>query len=102
LSNLDPALGFVRVERDDEGGVIVLAGDVQWSGPADPRLVWMVFSELPENASEAEIDNEVEALLDSDAHFATCDECGERNPLGWMLDGHVCQCCAERNHGVVY
>lgn len=34
--------------------------------------------------------------------FMPCRECGEKQPKGWMHDSKICQCCASKNHGVVY
>jgi hypothetical protein len=41
-------------------------------------------------------------VIAAPSYFATCEECGRRNPHGWMFDEQLCQACAEENHGVVY
>lgn len=101
VDHCEPSRDFVRVERRDDS-IRVLVGDVTWDGPAHPSVDWTVWRELAVQASDQDVRKCVEELLASPAHFLQCEECGERNPLGWMHDECICQSCAERNHGVVY
>jgi hypothetical protein len=92
---------FIRLEHTD-GSLRILVGSIQWDGPAHPTLSWSVACELPGDSFASVVDEEIAAILTSPDYFAVCAECGERKPLGWMHDSHICQACAERDHGVVY
>ena len=63
---------------------------------------WALARSLPATASESEIENALVRILEEDGCFQVCNECGERKPLGWMLNESLCQECAQANHGVVY
>ena len=54
------------------------------------------------DSSEVEIEKATARILEDDGYFQVCNECGERKPLGWMLNESLCQECAQANHGVVY
>jgi hypothetical protein len=62
----------------------------------------MVGSSLPATASEAAVEKATAGILEDGGYFQVCNECGKRKPLGWMLNGSLCQECAQANHGVVY
>ena len=92
---------FIRVlHLNDEIQVHVAL--IKWEGAHNPQIEWEHARSIPLGCSEANIDGIVRELLQSTQYFAVCDECGERNPLGWMGDESICQSCAERNHGIVY
>lgn len=92
---------FIRLEHAD-GSLRILVGSIHWDGPAHPTFSWSVACELPGDSPVSVVDEETAAILTSPDYFAVCAECGECKPLGWMHDSHICQACAQRNHGVVY
>lgn len=92
---------FVRVQRDADGAK-VLVGVIYWEGAYNPRVEWECARVVPLESSDSALEGIVAELLGSEEYFAVCDECGMRNPLGWMSDDSICQSCAVQNHGVVY
>jgi hypothetical protein len=92
---------FVRVEKT-QNEVQILVHEIRWDGPHTPIHTWAVGKSLPATASKTEIENATAGILEDGGNFRTCNECGERKPLGWMLNGSLCQECAQANHGVVY
>ena len=92
---------FVRVERSEEK-VEIFVREIRWEGPHTPIHTWAVGKRLPATASEADVEKATARILEDDGYFRVCDECGERKPLGWMLNESLCQECARANHGVVY
>ena len=92
---------FVRVERA-QNEVQILVRQIRWEGPHTPVSTWAVGKSLPGTASEAEIEDAANRILEDDAYFQVCNECGERKPHGWMHDGRICQGCAVANHGIVH
>jgi len=92
---------FVRVERTEKE-VQILIREIRWEGPHTPIHTWAVGKTLLATASEAEIENATASILEDHRYFRDCDECGERKPVGWMLNESLCQECAQANHGVVY
>ena len=98
----DPELlsGFVRIEKT-ASAVRILVREITWNGPHTRVSRWKVGANLPEMASEADIQRAAVGLLDDRAYFRLCGECGVRHPVGCMLDEHICHGCAEK-HGVVY
>ncbi len=92
---------FIRIERTEKE-VQILVREIRWQGPHTPIHTWAVAESLPNTASEAEIENAAARILENPRYFRTCAECGERKPLGWMLNESLCQECAQANHGVVY
>lgn len=57
---------------------------------------------LKADAPSKEVDTKICELLSNEQYFRICNECGERNPCGWMHSQLICQSWAERNHGVIY
>ena len=92
---------FIRIETT-QNEVQILVHEIRWDGPHTPIHTWAVGKRLPATASEAEIDKATVGILRDDRFFRVCLECGERKPLGWMLNENLCQECAQANHGVVY
>jgi hypothetical protein len=92
---------FIRIEKT-QNEIQIFAREIRWDGPHTPIHTWAVGKSLPDTASETEIENATVSILRDDRYFRTCLECGERKPLGWMLNESLCQECAQANHGVVY
>ena len=92
---------FVRVERSEEK-VEIFVREIRWEGSHTPISTWVIGRSLPDTASEVEIEKTTASILEDGGYFQVCNECGERKPLGWMLNGSLCQECAQANHGVVY
>ena len=92
---------FTRVrQRKDCVSVQVLW--ITWPHPHEPKSHWHTVTNLPTDADRQSIAAERKKVLHNPRHFAVCEECQERNPVGWMLDEHICQSCAEKNHGVAF
>jgi len=92
---------FIAVERNSTGcSISVLT--IRWDGPANPVSIWIPVRNLPADFPVSAIQSEIARLLEDPQYFAVCEECHERNPVGWMDDERICQSCAERNHGVVH
>jgi hypothetical protein len=92
---------FVRVERT-ESRVRILVREIRWDGPHTPVSTWAISQDLPATATKAEADAAATSVLDDPQYFRTCLECGDRKPVGWMLDESTCQECAQTKHGIVY
>ena len=92
---------FVRVERTEKE-VQIFVREIRWEGPHTPISTWVIFTSLPDTASEVAIEKATARILEDDGYFQVCNECGERKPLGWMHDGTICQGCAVANHGIVH
>ena len=92
---------FIRIEKT-QNEVQILVHEIRWDGPHTPIHTWAVGKSLPATASEVEIEKATASILEDPRYFLTCHECGERKPHGWMLNGSLCQGCAQANHGIVY
>ncbi len=92
---------FIRIEKT-QNEVQIFVRKIRWQGPHTPIHTWAVGKRLPATASEAEIEEATAGILEDDGYFQVCLECGERKPLGWMLNESLCQECTQANHGVVY
>jgi len=92
---------FIRIEKT-QNEVQILVHEIRWEGPHTPIHTWAVGNRLSATASETEIENATAGILEDDGYFRVCNECGERKPLGWMLDEDICQGCAQAKHGIVY
>ncbi len=88
---------FIRAERR-ENGIEITVCEIKWPTPSEPVSHWTVVTQLPLDASEAQIDTAVRSVLDGPRFFSVCATCRERNPNGWMHDAEVCQGCS----GAVY
>ena len=84
---------FIRTERGEDGVEITVC-EIEWPTPSEPVSHWTVVSQLPLDASEAQIDTAVRAVLVDSRFFGVCATCRERNPNGWMHDDTVCQGCS--------
>ena len=92
---------FIRIEKTPNE-VQIFVREIRWEGPHTPSHTWAVGKRLPATASDAEIEEATVRILEDDGYFRVCNECGERKPVGWMLNERLCQECAQANHGVVY
>jgi len=88
---------FIRTERGEDG-IVITASEIEWPTPSEPLSHWTVVTQLPLDASEAQIDTAVRAVLVDSRFFGVCGTCRERKPNGWMHDDAVCQSCS----GAVY
>jgi hypothetical protein len=95
LKNDDLLKRLVFVELDV---VAICVREIEWPTPSEPVSHWTVVTQLPLDASEAQIDTAVRSVLDDPRFFGVCATCRERNPNGWMHDADVCQGCS----GAVY
>ena len=92
---------FIRVCESDRCKtvqVLRITGD----SPSRPTTYWRVVLRLPPDASRTVVLKARREVLKNPKHFATCAECRELNPVGWMHDEEICQACAQGRHGVVY
>lgn len=92
---------FVRAVRSEKA-LTVVVNTVDWDDPGTPKPKWQVACELPVDSSEEDTEKTKLTILSDSRFFNICTECSERNPIGWMHDGSICQSCAEQNHGVVH
>jgi hypothetical protein len=92
---------FIRVERT-ESRVRIRIRKIHWDGPGTPVSTWEIAKSLSGTASASAIEKATAGILQDHRYFLTCDECGGRKPVGWMLNESICQGCAETNHGVVF
>ena len=92
---------FVRVERTEKK-VQILVREIRWEGSHTPVSTWAIAQDLPGTATEAEADAAAASILENHRYFLDCAECGERKPVGRMVDAGLCQGCAQINHGVVF
>jgi ribosomal protein L40E len=92
---------FIQVKQKEDGLHILVRG-ISWPHPYEPGSSWTVASVLPQTSSSQEVDFKIQEILGNKQYFQICQECGERNPCGWMHNDSICQSCAENNHGVVY
>ena len=92
---------FICVEKTEDA-VKILFHEIRWQGPHTPIHTWVARKSLPATASEVEIEKAADSILEDDGYFQVCNECGDKKPLGWMLDQSICQGCAQIHHGVVY
>ena len=88
---------FIRSERG-EHGVEITVCEIKWPTPSEPVSDWTIVSLLPLDASDAQIDTAVRAVLVDSRFFRVCATYRERKPNGWMHDTAVCQSCS----GAVY
>ena len=90
----------VMVHRSEAGvGVYVLS--LGWDGPYTQVYTYKLAERLPADASEKEIEQAVEKTKNSKKYFGTCEACGSRVMIGYMLFG-CCHACAPSQHGVVF
>jgi hypothetical protein len=82
--------------------IVIEVRMISWPHPHEPESAWITAAELPSGASQDRVGKAVRKLLKDRKYFRVCQECKERNPVGWTHDSKICQSCAERNHGVCY
>lgn len=75
---------------------------IDWPTPHGPVSEWREVKRVPKSLSEERIEIERMRLLQDQKYFRVCQECFNRNPVGWMHSDAVCQGCAQENHGVIY
>jgi hypothetical protein len=92
---------FTRVSPGADGAVLECL-DIIWPHPSTPESCWMPVKTLSPGLEVGEVEAARLALLHLPRFFRVCRRCGERHPVGWMLDKHTCQSCAERDLGVVF
>jgi hypothetical protein len=93
---------FIEIDRNPDS-VVIRVCQISWGGrPHTPVSEWTTVMELPAASDSDRIDLAVTGILSDETYFCVCNECGERNPRGWMDGPGLCQECAVRNHGIVY
>ena len=90
----------VMVTRSEDA-VAVYVLSLGWDGPYTQVYTYKLAEQLPAGASEQEIEQAVEKTKKSKKYFGTCEACGERVMIGYMLSG-CCHACASSEHGVVF
>ena len=90
----------VMVTRGEDA-VAVYVLSLGWDGPHTQVFTYKLAEQLPAGASEQEIGQAVEKTKNSEEYFGTCEACGERVMIGYMLSG-CCHACASSEHGVVF
>lgn len=88
--------------RDDINSIVIEVASINWALPNEPKVTWSAVSKVPLGSSPEVIQIARQKALERRKYFATCSECGERMAKGHMLDAHICQACATKNHGVVF
>ena len=84
-----------------EDAVAVYVLSLGWDGPYTQVFTYKLAERLLAGASEQEIENAAEKTKKSKKYFGTCEACGERVMIGYMLSG-CCHACASSEHGVVF
>ncbi len=92
---------FIRVEPSERGARILVC-TIDWDDPHTPVSTWVEGRIMARDTPAADLDRAIDELLAHRRYFRVCEECGERNPDGWMHTDRICQRCAETNHGVVH
>jgi len=92
---------FIRVHEKD-AGVQISVCTIGWEGPHTPVSKWVVGREFHGDVNAVDLGEATTLLLEDTQYFRICQECGERNPVGWMHDKRICHGCAQRNHRIVY
>ena len=90
----------VMVQRGEDA-VAVYVLSLGWDGPYTQVFTYKLAERLPAGASEQQIEQAVEKTKNSEEYFGTCEACGERVMIGYMLSG-CCHACASSEHGVVF
>jgi ribosomal protein L40E len=93
---------FIEVEKDAENGTHIYVKMIEWNGQT-PFTNPVRAVTLKKPPSEERLDREFKKILGYKKYFQVCSECGERNPVGWMItEMGICQQCGTENHGIVY
>jgi hypothetical protein len=93
---------FIEVEPDEGSGTKIYVKMIEWEGqiPATHPVCAVTLKGIP---SQERLDKEFQKILNRKKFFRVCSECGERNPIGWMLtEMGICQQCGTEHHGIVY
>lgn len=93
---------FIRTVPAHDGGTVVEVCTISWPLPYDPQSTWVAVSVLPAGSSQKGVERAMAKVLRDKRYFRVCQECEERNPVGWMHNTKICQSCAEKHHGVCY
>lgn len=91
---------FIKIEKNPDC-INFLVCQITWDLHT-PISKWKIAAKTPADISSTAIKQQIAQILNNQRYFNICQECGERNPCGWMHDQHICQSCAENNHGVLY
>jgi len=102
MTDQDLIAEFIRTAPQADGSTLVEVCTISWPLPHEPESTWITAAELPSGASQDRVDKAVRKLLKDRHYFRVCQDCNERNPVGWMHDSKICQTCAEQHHGVCY
>lgn len=101
MSRDELARECIRAQETDDGLHLEVKA-INWDGPHTPVSAW---HEVPARKGES-AEEAVERLLNTRKWFRTCADCGELNPVGWIIAlddvGDVCHRCAVQNHDVVF
>jgi ribosomal protein L40E len=93
---------FITV-RYDGRRTLISVNTIIWNGAHSPESRPVIAASIEGHLSKRALKSEVSKVLMSDRFFSVCTDCGERNPLGWMLsEEQICHECAVRNHGIVF
>ena len=92
---------FTRVSSEADGAVLECL-EITWPHPSTPESCWVWVRTLSRGLAPGEIEAARRALLQLPRFFRVCRRCGERHPMGWMMDKDTCQSCAEEKLGVVF
>ena len=102
MTDADLIAEFIRTIPKADGSIAIEVRVISWPHPHEPESAWVMAAELSPGASQDRIDKAVRKNLQNRKFFRVCQECEERNPVGWMHNTKICQTCAERHHGVCY
>ena len=101
MNNQELIKEFIRIEEKDSQ-IVFSVRLIEWHGPHEPVSSWKQVYLLPIESSPKKVEATVQKILNHRSYFRNCDECGEKNPDGWMHNKTLCQSCAEMNHGITY
>jgi ribosomal protein L40E len=93
---------FLEVETDNQNHTHIFVKMIEWDGQR-PYTTPIRAITLKKRPTQERLDREFQKILGYKKYFQVCSECGERNPVGWMLtEMGICQQCGTNNHGIVY
>ena len=103
MNNKELINKFTRVKKSDVK-IFIQVKSITWNVQT-PEIHWHTILCLDLGTPKSTIDKEREHLLYNNKYFSVCEECGSRNPNGWMhgmMNGkYICQTCAQLR-GVIY
>jgi len=92
---------FIRMS-ERRHNVEILVRVISWGNPYTSVSNWVVGATIENPASDNQVDEAIKKLVRRRKFFGVCNECGEREPRGYMHTATLCQKCAVNNHGIVY